>query len=57
MIQREAIIINSKSGAYIEIFEWNSTKASADAYSVPAVREIWDEMGRNPAYTPRERLP
>jgi hypothetical protein len=55
--QREAIIIKSKSGAYVEIFEWKSSKASNDAHDVSAVRKIWDEMRKVAHLTKLHSLP
>ena len=38
---RKSIVMRSKNGSIIEVFEWKSTKAIEDAHKNPAVGELW----------------
>lgn len=43
--KRPAVLMRSKDGTYLEVFEWKDGGKSAHrAHSDPAVRAIWDAM-------------
>ena len=41
---REPILVQSKNGIYIEIFEWKSNEAVEEAHKNPEIQKLWDEM-------------
>ncbi|HEX2653230.1 MAG TPA: hypothetical protein VHN11_06225 [Xanthobacteraceae bacterium] len=41
---RPAHIMRSKSGSIIEVFEWKSEQAVADAHKNPEVLKLWDRF-------------
>ena len=43
---RQPIIVKSKNGTYIEIFEWESKEAVERAHHHPGVATIWEAMGK-----------
>jgi hypothetical protein len=42
---RPAVLVKSKNGTYIEIFEWRSSDATRLAHEHPEVAKIWEAMG------------
>ena len=40
---RESIIMKSKSGTVVEVFEWKSEEAIEQAHSNPTVQKMWEE--------------
>lgn len=48
---RPAMLLKSKQ-AYIEIFEWVSSEASAQAHTTPEIAEIWEAMGEIADFPP-----
>jgi hypothetical protein len=42
---RPSMLMRAGDGTYLEIFEWVSEEASAQAHEHPAVAKIWDGMG------------
>jgi hypothetical protein len=43
---RPAVLVKSKNGTYIEIFEWRTSEAAGQAHHHPEVDRIWDAMGK-----------
>jgi hypothetical protein len=43
---REPIIVKSKNGTYIEIFEWRAADSASRAHELPEVAQVWEAMGR-----------
>lgn len=44
--ERPAILVKSKNGAYVEIFEWRNEAAIDKAHEHPAVAKTWEAMGK-----------
>lgn len=42
---RPSILVRSKNGTYIEIFEWRSKESAEVAHEHPAVAKVWEAMG------------
>lgn len=42
---RPAILVRSKNGTYIEIFEWRDADSSRQAHEHPEVARVWERMG------------
>ena len=53
---RKPIVVQSKNGIYIEIFEWKSNHAVEEAHENPEVQKLWDEMGKISDFTNLESL-
>ncbi len=43
---RPSILVQSKNGIYIEIFEWKSNNAVEEAHKNSEVQKLWDEMAK-----------
>lgn len=43
---REPVIVKSKNGTYIEIFEWRTAESARQAHELPEVAQVWEAMGR-----------
>jgi hypothetical protein len=43
---RPAILVKSRNGTYIEVFEWSTPDASARAHHHPEVAKVWESMGQ-----------
>ena len=41
---RKPVLVQSKNGIYIEIFEWKSNDAVEEAHENPEIQKLWDEM-------------
>jgi len=54
---RPAILLKSDSGAYVEIFEWQSDEAAERAHDHPEVARIWEAMGKIAEFKPLASLP
>jgi hypothetical protein len=48
---RMPIIVKSKNGTYIEVFEWASKEAIDRAHQHPGVASIWEAMGKVSQFT------
>lgn len=44
--EREALLLLSSDGAYLEIFEWASVEAVEAAHTHPEVTGMWDDFGQ-----------
>ena len=53
---RESILVQSNNGNYIEIFEWKSNDAIAEAHKNSEVQKLWDEMEKVCAFTTLESI-
>lgn len=42
---REPVLMKTKNGAYLEVFEWASEEAIHSAHSDPVVLEMWVRFG------------
>ena len=42
---RPPILVRSRNGSYIEIFEWVSKNAAGVAHQHPEIAKIWEAMG------------
>ncbi len=40
---RESIIMKSKSGTVVEVFEWKSKEAIEQAHNNPIIQKMWEE--------------
>ena len=43
--KRDPVLVKSRNGSYVEIFEWISDDASRSAHEHPQIAEIWEQMG------------
>ncbi len=43
---REALVLLSSDGVYLEIFEWKSVEAVEMAHSHPEVAKMWEDFGK-----------
>lgn len=43
---RVPILVKSRNGTYIEIFEWRSAESSAQAHEHPELARVWEVMGQ-----------
>ena len=43
---RPTILVKSKNGTYVEIFEWQSHAAAGQAHQHPELAKIWEAMGK-----------
>ena len=41
---RRPIVVQSRNGIYVEIFEWKSKAAASKAHKNPVVAKIWERM-------------
>ena len=44
--ERPAILVRSKNGTYIEIFEWASPESAGLAHHHPELAKVWEAMGK-----------
>ena len=54
---REAWIMEAAGGIIIEVFEWKSADAIAQAHTNPVVGEMWVQFGEVCEYVPLARIP
>ncbi|MEW6730048.1 MAG: hypothetical protein AB1489_01805 [Acidobacteriota bacterium] len=43
---RPAVLVKSKNGTYIEIFEWRTAQSSEQAHHHPEVAKVWEAMDK-----------
>lgn len=43
--ERPAVLVKSKNGTYVEIFEWRSAESSKRAHEHPELAKVWEAMG------------
>jgi hypothetical protein len=43
---RSAILVKSRNGTYIEVFEWRTPEAAGQAHQHPEVARVWEAMGQ-----------
>lgn len=43
---RPVVLVKSKNGTYIEVFEWSTTDSARQAHEHPEVAKIWEAMGK-----------
>ncbi|HSE41002.1 MAG TPA: hypothetical protein VLH08_09585 [Acidobacteriota bacterium] len=43
---RPVVLVKSKNGTYIEIFEWRTEESAGLAHHHPEVAKIWEAMGK-----------
>lgn len=55
--ERSAIVMRAADGSLVEIFEWRSAEAIAQAHSNPAVQALWAEFGAACDFRPLAALP
>ena len=53
---REAYVMRAKNGAIVEVFEWKSVDAIAEAHSNDAVKALWERFENVCDYTPLTNL-
>lgn len=53
---RPAVLVRSKNGTYIEVFEWRSTAMSGRAHEHPEVARVWEAMGQIAGFPGLESL-
>ena len=51
-----AHVMRAGDGTIVEVFEWRSAEAIAEAHASPAVQELWNAFGAACDYTPLARL-
>jgi hypothetical protein len=51
-----SLLMRAADGTLLEVFEWHSTDAIAQAHASPAVQELWNEFSAACDYTPLARL-
>jgi hypothetical protein len=49
-------LMRASDGTLLEVFEWRSAEAIAQAHASAAVQELWNEFGSACEYTPLARL-
>jgi hypothetical protein len=42
---RPAVVVRSRNGTYIEIFEWRTAESAGLAHHHPDVAKVWEAMG------------
>jgi hypothetical protein len=40
------VVVKSRNGTYIEIFEWSSYESAGLAHHHPEVAKVWEAMGK-----------
>ena len=53
---RPAHVMRAADGTLLEVFEWRSPEAIAQAHANPAVQALWGEFGAACEYTPLAKL-
>jgi hypothetical protein len=53
---RPASVMRAADGTIVEVFEWRSAEAIAEAHSNPAVHALWAEFGAACDYRPLHGL-
>ncbi len=53
---RESVLMKSKDGTVLEVFEWVSKDAIEEAHSNPEVLKMWGEYSEVCEYTPISKL-
>ena len=53
---RQPILMEAKDGTIIEVFEWISAEAIANAHTNPVVLKMWGEYGEVCDYAPLSSL-
>jgi hypothetical protein len=43
---RAPILVKTKNGTYIEVFEWRTTESAVAAHHHPEVAKVWEAMGK-----------
>ena len=43
---RPAVLVKSRNGTYIEIFEWSTPEAAGLAHHHPEVAKVWESIGK-----------
>ncbi len=54
---REPVVMRAADGTLVEIFEWVSQEAIADAHGNPVVAELWQRFAAVCTYQPPSALP
>ncbi len=54
---RPAYAMRAADGTIVEVFEWKSAEAIAQAHANPAVQALWSEFGAACDYVPLTSLP
>jgi hypothetical protein len=49
---RESILMEAKDGTIIEVFEWKSKEAIAEAHANPAIVQMWEQYTEVCDYVP-----
>jgi len=53
---RESILMRSKNGTIVEVFEWKSKEAIESAHTNPEVLKMWEEYAQVCDYVPLHKL-
>jgi len=53
---RPGYVMRAGDGTIVEVFEWRSAEAIAQAHANPAVQALWQEFGAACDYTPLAKL-
>ena len=56
LIERNPVLVQSKNGIYIEIFEWKSNDAVEEAHENHEVQKLWDKMEKVCDFTNLESI-
>ena len=43
---RAPIVMKSKDGTYLEIFEWRTAESADLAHQLPEIAKVWEAMGK-----------
>jgi hypothetical protein len=54
---RPAMLVRSKDGTYVEIFEWRTAESAKLAHEHPEVARVWEAMGQIADFPVLESLP
>lgn len=53
---KPAYVMRASDGTFVEVFEWRSAEAIAQAHHNPAVQALWAEFDSNCTFTPLAKL-
>ncbi len=53
---RESILMRSKNGTIVEVFEWKSKQAIESAHANPEVLKMWEEYAQVCEFIPLSKL-
>lgn len=55
--KREPVLVRSRNGAFVEVFEWVSEESAQKAHEHPAVAKTWEAMAKVGTFPGMQNLP